>query len=48
MHIIIDQEKTVKWLRHHAINVEFLSPYCPNLAPVETLFKFIKSRFKKL
>ena len=40
--------KTVEWLRHHAISVEFLPPYCPNLAPVENLFKFIKSRFKKL
>ena len=40
--------KTVEWLRHHTISVEFLPPYCPNLAPVETLFKFIKSRFKKL
>ena len=40
--------KTVEWLRHHVISVEFLPPYCPNLAPLETLFKFIKSRFKKL
>ena len=40
--------KTIEWLRHHAISVEFLPPYCPNLALVETLFKFIKSRFKKV
>ena len=40
--------QTIEWFKHHGINVEFLSPYWPNLAPVEALFKFIKSRVKKL
>ena len=40
--------KTVEFLRHHEINVQFLPPYCPSLAPVETLFKFIKSGIKRL
>ena len=38
--------KTVEWLRHHAISVEFLPPYCQNLAPIDTLFKFIKVDLK--
>ena len=40
--------QTIEWFKHHGISVEFLPPYWPNLAPVETLFKFIKSRVKKL
>ena len=38
--------QTIEWYKHHGISVEFLPPYWPNLAPVETLFKFIKSRVK--
>ena len=41
--------KTEEWLRYQAISVEFLPSYFPNLAPVETLFKFVlKSNFFKL
>ena len=38
---------TAEWLKHHEISVEFLPFYWPNLALVETLFKFIKSQVKK-
>ena len=40
--------KTIEWLRNQQISVQFLPPYCPTLAPVETLFKFIKSGVRKL
>ena len=40
--------KTIDWLRYHEIWTEFLPPYSPILAPVETLFKYIKSGVKKL
>ena len=40
--------QTIEWFKYHGISVEFLPPYWPNLDPVETLFKFIKSRVKKL
>ena len=38
--------QTAEWFKHNEISVEFLPPYWPNLAPVETLLKFIKSRVK--
>ena len=40
--------QTVEWLRYYQICVEFLPPYCPTLAPVETLFKYIKSGVRKI
>ena len=40
--------QTVELLRHHEIWVEFLPPYCPSLAPVEALSKFIKSGVRRL
>ena len=40
--------QTIEFLRYHKICAEFLPPYCPSLAPVETLFKFIKSGVRRL
>ena len=40
--------QTIEWLRSNGIQVEFLHPYCPTLAPVEVLFKNIKCSLKKL
>ena len=40
--------QTIEWFKHHGISVEFLPPYWPNLAHVKILFKFIKSRVKKI
>ena len=40
--------QTIEWLKYHEICIEFLLPYCPTLAPVETLLKYIKSGAKKI
>ena len=40
--------QTVDWLKYHEIYVEFLPPYCPTFAPMETLFKYIKSDVREI